>query len=235
MSKFNSFRPTEVSRNVQLDMSQLNNGDLDALPFVLELYYSLEFALGQVFSDGDSRYHPNASFSAIRFISNLRMIQKLSGVGGRFLDVGCGFGGKVWIAQALGFEAYGLEINSKYAEIARECVGADRIVRHDGTTFPAYDQYDVIYFYNPMPTHELESAILKNATKGTIIYHATDLHNRPKRAHARLSPQVIRLTDENNRDSKVLHRNSQFPPNLDTGNATKRSRRRVGVASTLVV
>lgn len=210
MNKFNFFRKSEVARNVKFDLNHLKNGDLDDLSVVLQLYYSLEFAIGQVFSDGDLRYHPNASFSAIRFISNLRMIQKLSGVGTRFLDVGCGLGSKVWIAQALGFEAHGLEINPKYAKIASECAGTNRIVCHDGITFPGYDNFDVIYFYNPMPTNELETAILKNAKKGAIIYHAIDLQKRPSRAYARLSARVIRLTGENTRLCQALQRRSQF-------------------------
>jgi hypothetical protein len=210
MSKYNFFRQSEVARNVKFDLNHLKNGDLDDLAVVLQLYYSLEFAIGQKFSDGDLRYHPNASFSAIRFISNLRMIQKLNGVGNRFLDVGCGLGSKVWIAQALGFEAHGLEINPNYAAIAGECVGTDRIVCHDGITFPAYDHYDVIYFYNPMPTNELETAILKNAKKGAIIYHAIDLQKKTNRAHARLSARVLRLTGENARLCQILQRKSQF-------------------------
>lgn len=195
MSKFHYHRKSEVTRNVRSDLQELKEGAVDDLAALSGLYYSLEFAIGQVFADGNISYYPNASFSILRFMSNLRFIQKTCGVGSRFLDVGCGLGNKVWIAQTLGFDACGLEINKKYAEIAGECVGVNRIICGDGTTFSNYDQYDVIYFYNPMPSDEIETAIIRNAKKGAIIYHAVELQSQPNRAFERLSPCVMRLKD----------------------------------------
>jgi SAM-dependent methyltransferase len=194
--KFNSFRQSEVARNVHLDLERIERAGHEDLAVLCRLYYSMEFALGQVLSDGDLQYHPNASFSVLRFIAILRSIKRRCGANTRFLDVGCGLGGKVWIADALGFDSFGLEINRKYAEIAGECVGTDRIVCCNALTFPNYDCYDVIYFYNPMPSAELEFAILESAKKGAIIYHAIDLQAQPNRDFSRLSPRVLRLTDQ---------------------------------------
>jgi SAM-dependent methyltransferase len=196
MNKFHVLRNSEVATNANFDLQQLKeSGDSD-VAVLLRLYYSLEFAIRQVFADGDESCYPNASFSVLRFMAKLRLIQRLCGTSLRFLDVGCGLGNKVWIAQTLGFEAYGLEINPKYAEIAGECVGTNRILCHDGVTFPDYGDYDVIYFYNPMPSSELEAAILANARKGAIIYHAIGLQKQPSRAFVRLTPRVMQLTDE---------------------------------------
>ena len=199
MSKFHYFRRSEVAKNVEFDLQQLKEPAIDDLAVLFQLYYSLEFAVGQVFADGDDRYYPNASFSVLKFMAKLRLIQRMCGVGSRFLDVGCGLGNKVWLAQNIGFDAYGIEINQKYADIAGECVGTNHIFCHDGITFPDYDQYDVIYFYNPMPSDELETAIITNAKKGAIIYHAVELQSRTSRASVRLSPRVMRLTDEGTR------------------------------------
>lgn len=195
MGKFRSFRHSEVARNVHLDLERAKKVGHEDLAILFRLYYSLEFAMGQVFSDGDLNYHPNASFSVLKFIENLRLILRRCGEGRRFLDVGCGLGNKVWIAQSMGFDAYGLEINPKYAAIAIECVGANRIFCQDGIHFPDYGEYDVIYFYNPMPSDDLESAILKTAKKGAIIYHAVDLQVSPSRPFARLSARVLQLKD----------------------------------------
>lgn len=199
MSKFHHFRDLEVASNVASDLQQLKELAIDDLTVLFQLYYSLEFAIGQVFADGDDRYYPNASFSVLKFMAKLRLIQRICGVGSRFLDVGCGLGNKVWLAQTIGFDAHGIEINQRYADIAGECVGTNRIVCHDGITFPDYDQYDVIYFYNPMPSDELETAIITNAKKDAIIYHAIELRSPPNRASVRLSPRVMRLTDEGTR------------------------------------
>jgi SAM-dependent methyltransferase len=196
MSKVYYHRPSEIAINVNFDVQRLKAGDFDDLTVLFRLYYSLEFAIGQVFSDDDGRHFPNASYSVLRFIDKLRSIQRIVGPGLRFLDVGCGLGNKVWIAQELGFDAYGIEINQKYVEIASEYIGADRIFCHDGVTFEDYAQYDVIYFYNPMPSVELENAILAKGKKGAIIYHAIGLRSQPSRAFERLSAHVMRLTDE---------------------------------------
>jgi len=178
-----------------LDLERIERAGNEDLAVLCRLYYSLEFALGQVHSDGDLQYHPNASFSVLKFISILRSIKKRCGPSLRFLDVGCGLGGKVWIADALGFSSFGLEINSAYARIASECVGTDRIFCSNALSFGDYGGYDVIYFYNPMPSAELEIAILKSAKKGAIIYHAIDLQASPVRSFSRLSPRVMRLND----------------------------------------
>jgi SAM-dependent methyltransferase len=195
MRKFHHFRYSEVARNVNFDLEILNRTGRDDLPVMLRLYYSLEFAMGQVLSDGDLNYHPNASFSVLKFISNLRLIRRRCGEGARFLDVGCGLGSKVWLAQSLGFDAYGLEINPKYVEVAKECVGTEHIICHDGLTYQDYDRFDVIYFYNPMPTDELESVILKTAKDGAIVYHAIDLQTPPCRNFSRLSPRIMQLKE----------------------------------------
>ena len=196
MSKFHYLRRPEVAISANLDLQQLNSDAVNDLATLFQLYYSLEFAIGQVLSDGNENYYPNASFSVLRFMAKMRLIQQMCGAGRRFLDVGCGLGNKVWIAQAIGFDAYGIEINHKYAEIAGECVGTKRIFCQDGTTFSGYAHYDVIYFYNPMPSDELETAIFTNAKKGAIIYHAIGLQSRPNRAFVRVSPRVMQLTDE---------------------------------------
>lgn len=196
MSKFSFHRPLEITTNADFDLQRLKAGAHDDLTLLLHLYYSLEFAVGQVFADDDGRHYPNASYSVLRFIEKLRSIQRKCGTGLRFLDVGCGLGNKVWIAQVLGFDAYGIEINQKYVEIASEYLGTHRIFCHDGIAFQDYAQYDVIYFYNPMPSGELETAIVATAKKGAIIYHAIGLRSRPNRAFERLSPHVLQLTDE---------------------------------------
>jgi len=238
MNKFHFLRHSEVAKNVDFDLQQLKSDGFDDLALLFKLYYSLEFALGQEFADANDRYYPNASFSVLRFITKIRSILRMCGRGARFLDVGCGLGNKVWIAQAIGFDAYGLEINQKYAKIAAQCVGTNRILLQDGITFPHYGHYDVIYFYNPMPAHDLEAAIVTNAKKGAIIYHAIGLQAQPDRAFVRLSNRVLRLTDEAPTSSLKSCGNQYVePPEACTFNAEEstgvtRHCRRVGACST---
>lgn len=196
MSKFHYLRDSEIAKNVERDYGQLRRHGLGDITAVLRLYYALEFAVGQALADGNDHYYPNASFSVVTFLKVLRLIRGKCASGARFLDVGCGLGGKVSIAQSLGFDAYGLEINRKYAEIAAECLGTTRVFHQDGVAFPDYGRFDVIYFYNPMPSDELETAILTNAKRGALIYHAIGLNAQPRRAFARLTRNVMHLTDD---------------------------------------
>lgn len=68
-----------------------------------------------------------------------------------------------------------------------------------------------------MPSDELENAIIMNAKKDAIIYHAIELQSRPNRASVRLSPRVMRLTDESTR----LNHTSRFPYALNVINIIK--------------
>jgi hypothetical protein len=209
MSKYRHLLKQEVSQNVAYDLLQIDGCDLGDLTIFSQLYYSLEFAIGQSLSDHDSRFYPNASFSILRFVAKIRMIRELCGASTCFLDVGCGLGNKVWIAHQMGFDAYGLEINAKYAEIAGNLVGRSRIMCEDGTTYGDYGKYDVIYFFNPMPSGALEAAIMKGAKKGAIIYHATDLQGPPEREYVRIAKRVLRLTNDLSERSDVQPMNSR--------------------------
>lgn len=92
----------------------------------------------------------------------------------KFIDVGCGIGSKVFLAQQRGFTAYGIEITPKYVEIARKLVAircstglllehgdekaAARIFQGDAIEH-SYKDYDVIYFYCPLSDHKLEAKL----------------------------------------------------------------------------
>lgn len=149
-----------------------------------------------MFADSDQSCYPNASFSVLQFVAQLRLIKNWCGQSPRFLDVGCGLGSKVGIALSLGFDAYGLEINPYYAEVACGQIGRDRVLCTDALGFHDYGKFDVVYFYNPMVSDQLEEVIMSNVNSGAIVYHAIKLHRQPKREFTRLTPCVLRLTDQ---------------------------------------
>jgi SAM-dependent methyltransferase len=66
----------------------------------------------------------------------------------KFLDVGCGPGITLLLAQTL-FDAYGLEYDRNLVEKARLLVG-DHAFQADAATYNGYDQYDCIYYYRPL-------------------------------------------------------------------------------------
>lgn len=82
----------------------------------------------------------------------------------RFLDAGCGIGNILLAASACGFGVAGIELDRKTYEIAKRLTrpdlrfynrGPTRIFRDDILRFNKYNQYDVIYFYQPMSSDAL--------------------------------------------------------------------------------
>jgi SAM-dependent methyltransferase len=78
----------------------------------------------------------------------------------KFLDCGCGIGNIMLIAEAVGYEAYGIEYEKVTCKIAKDLTWKLRAVRGnrkngsiihgDITTFEYYADYDVIYYYTPI-------------------------------------------------------------------------------------
>lgn len=98
----------------------------------------------------------------------------------QFLDVGCGIGHVLAIAEAIGFRATGIEYNEKLPQIFR-----GDIINMDAFLFTNYAQYKVIYMYMPIANSldmaRLLKVINKQISSGTyIIFHQADSTNIPK-------------------------------------------------------
>ena len=147
---------------------------------------------------GAFRYIPYRINAFLEQLQVAITARSILGKGLKFIDVGCGIGTKVLLAQLQGCEAYGLEINPKYVAVARRLLpdigpfdtpksrclkrkrAVPRIIRGDALTFD-YSPYDIIYFYCPqrkvsngkgmMVSFEmqLEEQILKTATPGSVV------------------------------------------------------------------
>ncbi len=92
-------------------------------------------------------------------------------VRGRFLDVGCGMGEKVFLAFALGrfSQCDGLEYDAKMAAVAdflfNRIATPDRypvcIIQGDALEFDRYGDYDVVYMYRPFREREPMSRLVR--------------------------------------------------------------------------
>ncbi len=93
----------------------------------------------------------------------------------RFLEVGCGFGLKLLLAQQMGFNTTGIEINKRYISVAKT-VSPDAKIHQGNALDFSYSGYDVIYMYCPFEDykkeHELELKILRECSRHTIVYFA---------------------------------------------------------------
>lgn len=72
----------------------------------------------------------------------------------RLLDVGCGIGNVLLIAEQFGFEVYGFEKDEYPYRIAAKLIGEERIVQADIWTYEGYGDYEVIYYYRPFSDRE---------------------------------------------------------------------------------
>ena len=97
---------------------------------------------------------------------------------GRFLDVGCGVGTKVILANQIFSHASGLEFDKAYHKIASSLAESGmawgcEFIQSDAMKFDRYDEYNVIYLYRPMrdatKQTRLEKRIAKECCEDTLI------------------------------------------------------------------
>lgn len=68
-----------------------------------------------------------------------------------FLDVGCGIGNIMLIAEQYSFEAYGFEKDEYPFQLATKLIDTEHVWQKDIWEFEDYDKFDVIYYFRPLP------------------------------------------------------------------------------------
>ena len=131
---------------------------------------------------GAYTYIPADRTRFIQYVSKIIKKSQLSDM--KFIDVGCGIGDKVMLAQFLGFDAYGIEINSHTLGLAQYFL--HKVVPYThlilGNAFDIdYSQYSFIYMYVPIydvkKMAELYRLIKKRAKGKTVIF---DIARNPR-------------------------------------------------------
>jgi len=76
----------------------------------------------------------------------------------KFLDVGCGFGTTLMLAEAIGYDGYGIEYNQKNKPFAstRLIWYGDAFDYENENEERSYSQFDVIYYYRPISDYDLQ-------------------------------------------------------------------------------
>lgn len=107
---------------------------------------------------GTERFHKYISLSLPLFLAGMARVD-----GYTFLDVGCGIGDKVMMAQALGFEAHGFDYWEPYIRVAEGLQGK-AVWLDDAFSFARYCEYDVVYSWRLCRDHDEQEALNQHIT-----------------------------------------------------------------------
>lgn len=112
------------------------------------------------------------------FFKGMQLIRDKLGPGRhKFIDVGSGIGTKLYLADCLGFEPYGIERNADYVAVSSKLFPEYPIYLVDALTFGKFGQFDVIYTFRIARDESLQQEINKyivSNMKDGAIYFAND-------------------------------------------------------------
>ncbi len=93
-------------------------------------------------------------FAQMTFVRAILGLDRENATPPRLLDVGCGIGNVLLIAEQFGFEVYGFEKDEYPFRVAAKLIGEDRIAQADIWSYESYGEYEVIYYYRPFSGRE---------------------------------------------------------------------------------
>ena len=73
-----------------------------------------------------------------------------------FLDIGCGIGNVLLVAELMEFVVSGLEKDEYPFAVAAKLIGLERVVKQDIWDYDLYDSFDIIYYFRPFHEGNLE-------------------------------------------------------------------------------
>ena len=105
-----------------------------------------------------------------------------------FMDVGCGIGNVMLMAELMDFEVYGIEKDEYPFKIAQKLMGKELVAQDDIWAFDRFDQFDVIYYFRPFSEKSLQykfEALMEEKLKSGGILIANrkmnmDIDENPK-------------------------------------------------------
>lgn len=97
------------------------------------------------------------AYAQISLARDLLRRQKKMAAGASFLDVGCGIGNVLLMAEMMDFKVYGIEKDAYPYTIARKLMGDDCVAQDDIWQFGRYHDFDVIYYFRPFAEKKLQT------------------------------------------------------------------------------
>lgn len=113
-----------------------------------------------------------------------------------FLDIGCGIGNILLVAEQFGFDVYGIEKDPFSFQIAAELIGPEKVTQADIWTWDQYGHFDVIYYFRPFsdrePQSRFEKLVEEQMREGAVLVanhknsNAIDQDRRFAKLHSEL-------------------------------------------------
>lgn len=95
-------------------------------------------------------------YEQIKFVRDLLADAKPEATHLSFLDIGCGIGNVLLVAELMDFEVAGLEKDDYPFTIAAKLIGDDKVVKQDIWEYDHYHTFDVIYYFRPFHEGNLQ-------------------------------------------------------------------------------
>lgn len=73
-----------------------------------------------------------------------------------FLDIGCGIGNILVIAEQFEFDVFGFEKDEHPVKVAKRFIGEDRVTQEDIWSYTGYGNFDVVYYFCPFSDGETQ-------------------------------------------------------------------------------
>jgi len=114
----------------------------------------------------------------------------------RFLDIGCGIGNILLIAEQFGFDVHGIEKDEYPFGVAQRLIGEERISQADIWSYQGLADFDVLYYFRPFSGREqqlrFEKLVEEKMRTGAILIanHKNSEAISADRRFARLSPAL---------------------------------------------
>ena len=90
-----------------------------------------------------------------------------------FIDVGCGIGNILLLAELMEFAVFGIEKDTGSLDIARNLVGETAVKDKDIWSYNSYNAFDIIYYFRPFCEKKVQVAFeqkIENSMQvGTIL------------------------------------------------------------------
>ena len=105
-----------------------------------------------------------------------RRLRERDGEGGplpSFLDIGCGIGNIMLLAEQMEFDVHGVEKDEYPCRIARKFFGEERVELEDIWEYGRYHAFDVLYYFRPFSRREqqlrFEAMVEERLRPGAIL------------------------------------------------------------------